>query len=177
MSSAASNQTQSVLIEQIKQVYTKCTLILFGQYKINYASMSPDEIMQEFVKDGNAAIREYMLSSAAIAEKEKNEADSLRVLSFKMRTRLFDAQKDEIAKLVDNVRMYLLLNELPFDIPNDIFDEEDDDKLHFQHFQHLSENTKKQQLAEAQQQVEKALKQLAQAQRHLLEEVKRMQAA
>ena len=164
---------------------------LVKQYKNDDIIISPDEIMQDFVKDGNAAIREYMLSSAAIAEKEKNETDSLRILSSKLHTQLFDTQKDEIAELVDNVRMYLLLNELPFEIPFDFANEEEEDKKNKMEF-HLSEYVQQQmaeaqeqmaeaeqQMAEAQEQVDKVLKQLAQAQRRLEEtkkEVKKMQA-
>ena len=174
-------QKKIALLEKIKYTYQSCNYLfarhLFArteQQIINLNTDYPDELMQEFVREGNAAIRSYNISSAAIDEEEKGETDPLRILSTRFYKQKFDALKDEIAEAVDEVRTYLLINELPFDIPIDILDEEKN-----MEFQYLSEHAEQQmaeaqqQLGEAHEQVEKAQKKLAQVQRQIEEAKKR----
>ena len=118
------NEKQSVLLEKIEHAYQYSILILDRQKQNE--QLSPDEIMQEFVHEGNAAIRAYMVSATALDELQKDETDRLRILSFYLYKKRFDEEKDKLVKIVDDVRRYLLLNELPFE-PYEILEEDDDD--------------------------------------------------
>jgi hypothetical protein len=115
------NEKQSVLLEKIEYAYQYSILILDRQKQNE--QLLPDEIMQEFVHEGNAAIRAYMVSATALDELQKDETDRLKILSFYLYKKRFDEEKDKLVKIVDDVRRYLLLNELPFEP----FEEEEED--------------------------------------------------
>jgi hypothetical protein len=115
------NEKQSVLLEKIEYAYQYSILILERQKQNE--QLSPDEIMQEFVHEGNAAIRAYMVSATALDELQKDEIDRLKILSFYLYKKRFDEEKDKLVNIVDDVRRYLLLNELPFEP----FEEEEGD--------------------------------------------------